>query len=274
MLKIAIAAVCFGCWLPAPKPPEPEPAPICEGTVPRISAKTAAIISRKSGSVTFDLPDCQADYTFTGPKVAPVQYNGVSGSLTVAFNPAKVSLGDQDVLRLFLTSRPLNSAIFRMSRNRKRSSGAGLTSGLLLLSAGPAVGYVRLIFNQNLFETYHRYVLSWNSGTLRRVWVGKSAANIQADLGPALPQTISLWNVAHKYVRGGSDHLLTSMIEPPAGPALAPSGAFAYRESKANYLYRYGENVTGNANTNALWVGKKPLAWLINFPATNVDITN
>jgi len=276
-MLLNFAIICFGCW-PPPPPPEPEPDPLCEGTIARVVATTGQIVSKTSGSVTFTLPNCRANYVFVGPGGQTTVFVNVSRAVTATFSPSRVSLNDSDDLRLYLASNPTNFAQFRMTRSEINDLDPGITTGYYFFSSGGG-GYVLIPFNQTLYERYERLVLSWNLGTLRKVWVGESFATLQANLGGALPTNISLWNVTHRFFRGGLPHLQKSMVEGAPGPIIQPTGPFEFRETSSSFTYNYGESVDGNATTTAISLSSNNslgtgLILVTNVQPTTVRITN
>jgi hypothetical protein len=277
-MLLSMFAICFGCW-PPPPPPEPDPDPICEGNVARIVAQTGKIYSRTSGSVTFSLANCRANYVFIGPSGQTTVFNDVSRSVTATFKPTGVPINNPDELRLYLASDPVNYGRFTVGRTEIDDLDPGITTGYYFFQGSGAGGYTLVPFNQTLYERYERRVLSWNTGTLSKVWVGQSFATLQGKLGGALPGDITLWNVTHRYFRNGIATLQKSMIEDSSGPVAEPTGAFEFRETASSITFDYGESVDGNAYSTAIWIGDRftpstALVAVSNVQPTTVRITN
>ena len=258
------AAICFGCAPPPPPPPPPPPAS-CEGTVSHVSAQSAKLFRKSSASVTFDIADCKADYIFVGPGGRTIFYDDVSGSLTIGFKPSAARLNATNELRLYLASNPKNFANFDLRRREINVSDPGITTGYYFFRRG----YVLIPFNQTLFERYERLVLSWNRGSLRKIWVGESVATLQGNLGGSLPDEITLWAVTHKYIRYGTIAHRQKRMNEATGPVVEPIGAFESRNSRSAFTYNYNESVYGNAFSTSIWIGDDD-----GFGAALVAVTN
>ncbi len=255
---------------------ESSPPAVCEdGTITRAVAQSAKLNSKTSATVTFDIADCQADYILIGPGGQTIFYDDIAGSLTVAFNPSAVGPNTTDELRLYLVSDPTNFASFDMRRSEVNVSDPGITTGYYFFRTG----YVLVPFNQTIFKKCERLVLSWNSGTLRKVWVGESVATLQGNLGGSLPSDITLWAATHKYVRNGvTPHLQKSMNE-PTGPSAEPTGPFESRVALSSFTYNYNESVLGNAFSTSIWIGNgngfgMALVAIANVQPTTAQISN
>ncbi len=233
---------------------------------------TASLINRSSATATYDLENCYEHYIFVGPDGIPIPYYAAN-FLTVAFDPRDVSTNSRELARLYVAADPGNSGRFWVRRHAVQASDSGIVVGYTFRRN---VRFpIPMSFNSSLYERYERLTISWDTGTLMKLWSGEAFADITAPLNGVLGSDITGMNARHKFFRWSFgnfilDKAMTSI--PPDPSIIEPAGPYELVHSTDSFTFNYSEEPQAIAVTTGIRIDNFWLFGVGHWDSNAIDL--
>jgi hypothetical protein len=223
---------------------------------------TANLVNRGYSTVTFKLDNCITNYIFIGPDNIPIVYNDQVNSLTTSIQHTDVSKNKTGEARLYLAARPITYGRFSLNRKEVASQGSGLVWAWITGDY--------FLFNTFVYESYERLSIGWYAGTLNKVWVGQSVAELKGNQGGEFPRDFDAWLVNHNYLNQN----FVSVFDKPmtTGPILG--GNPLYGNSSNSFTFGYGQVRSGQAAAKKIQLGGAWSLFIGNNPVATAAISN
>lgn len=126
------------------------------------------------------------------------------------------------------------------------------------------------LFNTFAYENYERLSIGWHAGTLSKVWVGQSVAELRGNQGGTFPRDIDAWLVNHNYL----NQVYYPVFNKPmtTGPILG--GNPLYGNSSDSYTFGYQGVRGGQAVAKRIQLGGAWSLFIYNIPVATATISD